>query len=196
MFRRGPILPHLLTFSRGSFSGPTLAPPATATTTMWLPPVSPTYRTSPSSGYEILPAMRPRSHAYTQQPSPPVQSNQSMYMAQSPFVQQPQPQPPQAPNMQETAVAPYGLEIQHARSHSGNVPERLRNVCREPQCSRKASFSSNSNLTRHYKEKHRGLKPHVCPHCQATFTRSSARNLHYAEKRCTKRRRSPAAPEK
>ncbi|KEQ59429.1 uncharacterized protein M437DRAFT_57078, partial [Aureobasidium melanogenum CBS 110374] len=51
-------------------------------------------------------------------------------------------------------------------------------------CCNGRTFSNNSNLARHQREKRGGSTKLKCSICGTGFSRSSARNAHEAEKRC------------
>ncbi|KAH0194545.1 hypothetical protein KCV03_g254, partial [Aureobasidium melanogenum] len=55
--------------------------------------------------------------------------------------------------------------------------------CWDPCCHGR-TFSNNSNLARHQREKRGGSAKLKCSMCGTEFSRSSARNAHEAEKRC------------
>ncbi|KAF1348449.1 hypothetical protein BDV97DRAFT_353612 [Delphinella strobiligena] len=63
-------------------------------------------------------------------------------------------------------------------SNSANLPR-----CLDPCCNGR-TFSNQSNLARHQREKRGEAAKLRCSFCDAVFSRSSARNTHEAEKRC------------
>jgi hypothetical protein len=60
----------------------------------------------------------------------------------------------------------YSYE-QHMLSHGGTRPRK--NICQEPDCT--TAFTRASDLKRHVREVHLGLRPFTCSRCPGKFTR-------------------------
>lgn len=82
------------------------------------------------------------------------------------------------PSQQASAPSSMRNSTHDAANSSSNLPR-----CWGRCCNGRA-FSTPSNLARHQREKRGEAAKLRCSFCNATFSRSSARNAHETEKRC------------
>lgn len=82
----------------------------------------------------------------------------------------------------------------HARSSIGPASKKQKAYCWEHGCNGR-EFSTSSNLLRHQREKDGTAAKSYCPECGAEFTRTTARNGHIINKKCSKLRQTPQQPQ-
>lgn len=78
----------------------------------------------------------------------------------------------------------------HPRSSTGPASKKQKAYCWDHGCNGR-EFSTSSNLLRHQREKDGTAAKSQCPDCGAEFTRTTARNGHITNKKCSKLRQTP-----